>query len=296
MMLSQAATTLEPPEQVSLGLPVQAGLGLKPEHFQAAETSSPADIWYEVHPENYFIAGGERLSSLISISQQYPLSLHGVGASLGGPQLPDENHIKEIKRLIDLLNPVSVSEHAVWSRLGNHYFADLLPLPRTKYALKQLVDGIDCYQSGLGRRILIENPTNYLPVITEMDEADFLISAAQSSGCGLLLDVNNLYLSGQNCGLDIDAYLAALPPELVGEIHVAGFDLDPNMGDALLIDSHASDVDQAVWQLLDKALSHFGPKPVLLERDGNLPSYAELLRERKIAQQALQNIELSNAV
>lgn len=269
-------------------LPAKTGLSLKPEHFLDAEKSSPADIWFEVHPENYFIAGGPRLSGLLSLSQQYPLSLHGVGASLGGPQIPDAEHIKSIKRLIELLNPASVSEHAVWSRMGETYFADLLPLPRTKLALQQLIDGIDCFQEGVGRAILIENPTNYLPVISEMDEADFLVNAAQSSGCGLLVDINNLYLSSQNCNIDAQAYLAAIPPQLVGEIHVAGFDLDPNLGDQLLIDSHASEVDQAVWQLLEVALEYFGPKPVLIERDGNIPAFDELLREREIAQSLLK--------
>lgn len=268
-------------------LPNHAGLGLKPEHFQAVQTQAIEDIWFEVHPENYMIDGGPRLEGLLAISQQYPLSLHGVGASLGGPELPDAEHLKALKRLVDFLEPASVSEHAVWSRFNGQYFADLMPLPRTQIAKQQLIDGIDCFQNAIGRKILIENPSNYLPVIAEMDEATFLVDVATSSGCGLLVDVNNLYLSNQNCGINANAYLQAIPPDLVGEIHVAGFSLDPNLGKRLLIDSHAADVDAAVWDLLDIALQQFGAKPVLLERDDNLPSFARLLEERQLAKIAL---------
>ena len=271
-------------------LPNSAGIGLKPEHFTDAKADRPCDIWFEVHPENYMIDGGPRLRGLLSICKDSPLSLHGVGASLGGPDLPDPEHLSALRRLIDLTEPASVSEHAVWSRFEGIYFADLIPLPRTKVAIQRLVNGIDCFQQGIGRKILVENPTNYLPVISEMDEPDFLVNVAKSAGCGLLIDINNLYLSSVNCGIDATAYIHAIPPELVGEIHIAGFDPDPNLGERFLVDSHASPVDQAVWVLLDIALAHFGPKSVLLERDSNLPSYTELLEERNLASQALNKV------
>jgi len=271
-------------------LPLRAGVGLKPEHFADARTGSPEGIWFEVHPENYMIGGGPRLRGLQSIREHYPLSLHGVGASLGGPELTDAGHIKALKRLIDMFEPESVSEHAVWSHANGVYFADLLPLPRTRDAMRRLVDGIDHFQQGIGRQILIENPSNYLPLISEMDEPEFLVAAARQAGCGLLIDVNNIYVSSRNCGIDAEAYLRAIPAELVGEIHIAGFDPDPELGDRLLIDSHAADVSPEVWSLLDLALQLFGPKPVLLERDDNLPGYEKLLAERQLADQAIANV------
>ncbi len=275
-------------------LPLHAGVGLKPEHFSDVENTSPKEIWFEVHPENYMIGGGPRLRGLQAICEHFPLSLHGVGASLGGAELTDAKHITEMRRLIDLLEPVSVSEHAVWSSTNGVYYADLLPIPRTRVAMQNLVDGVNHFQEGIGRQILLENPSNYLPVASEMDEPDFLVSVARQTGCGLLVDVNNIYVSSRNCGIDAVAYIHAIPSELVGEIHVAGFDPDPNLGEQLLIDSHASDVAPEVWHLLDVALEHFGPKPVLLERDDNLPAYAELLKERALAEQAIERLKVKS--
>jgi len=272
-------------------LPLHAGVGLKPEHFADARAGSSEGIWFEVHPENYMIEGGPRLRGLQSIRENFALSLHGVGASLGGPDLTSPAHIQALKRLVQLFEPESVSEHAVWSNAGGVYYADLFPLPRTRVAMQRLVDGINHFQEGIGRQILLENPSNYLPVISEMDEADFLVSVAQQTGCGLLIDVNNIYVSSRNCGIDAQAYLHAIPPQLVSEIHIAGFDPDPKLGEQLLIDSHASDVAPAVWSLLDVALAHFGPKPVLLERDDNIPAYAQLMMERDQAEAAIRRVD-----
>jgi len=260
-----------------------SGIGLKPAHYEQALTRSESGLWFEVHTENYFVSGGDRLRSLRQIRECFPLSLHGVGASLGGPALPSKEHLSKVRALVDQLQPQLVSEHAVWSSANNRYFAELLPLPRTHEALQRLVDGISCYQEAIGRPILIENPTNYLSFKSEMDEADFLVEVCKRSGCGLLLDVNNLFLSSHNCGLDVDKYLDTIPASLVGEIHVAGYDEDENYGAALLIDSHASPVSKSVWQLLNKTLKKLGPKPVLLERDSDLPSFEELIHERQIA-------------
>lgn len=265
-------------------LPLSTGVSLKPEYFADVRSLTPGDTWFEVHPENYVIAGGPRLEGLLAAAERFPISLHGVSASLGGPALTPVEHVDAVRRLIDLVNPAAVSEHAVWSRTNAQYYADLLPLPRTTEALANLVNGIDRFQNGIGRQILIENPSNYVSIRSEMDEADFLVEIATRSGCGLLLDVNNLYISASNCGIDAGAYIEAIPAGLVGEIHVAGHSPDERFGEALLIDSHAAPVAEPVWRLLETALRQLGPTPVLIERDAELPPFAELMREREYAQ------------
>lgn len=267
-----------------------AGVSLKPQHFAEAAACDRTGVWFEVHPENYMMAGGPRLAGLEQVAARHPISFHGVGASLGGPDLPSVDHMARIAQLMRRVEPAVVSEHAVWSTHAGTYFADLLPLPRTSVALAALVRGVDSFQSGIGRRILLENPSNYLAVRSEMDEVDFLLEVARRSGCGLLLDVNNLYLSARNVGIDPHAYIRAIPPALVGEIHIAGFQADPQFGDRLLIDSHDSGVAAGVWQLLDFALAHLGHTPVLLERDANIPPFDTLLEESSRANLALQKI------
>ena len=273
-----------------------AGINLKPQHYDDAlllaenniqrEEASPG-LWFEVHTENYFVKGGPRINYLQAIAEKFPLSFHGVAGSLGSytekPADLTSRHLAQVSRLVKHFNPVLVSEHAVWSTSQHAYFSDLLPLPRTQEALNTLCEGIDRYQEAIGRTILIENPTNYLDFISEMDEADFLMEAANRTGAGLLVDVNNLYLSYRNTDLDPHQYLSALDPSKVGEIHIAGFDADPNFPDELLIDSHASPVDEAVWSLLESAISILGTKPVLLERDDNVPEFSELMDERNRA-------------
>jgi len=264
-----------------------AGVGLKQPYVMAALADGEPAPWFEVHTENYMVAGGPRLEQLQRIRERYPLSFHGVGASLGGPAPPDPSHLLAVKRLVDDFEPAIVSEHAVWSRADGIYFADLLPLPRTEEALQRLANGIDRYQDAIGRRILVENPVNYLPFVSEMDEPEFLNEVARRAGCGLLLDVNNVYLSARNCGIDAEAYIDTLAAERVEEVHIAGFEADGRFGERLLIDTHAAPVSEAVWDLLDYALAHLGPRPVLLERDGNLPAYETLMEERRRAEMAL---------
>jgi uncharacterized protein len=267
--------------------PCSAGVGFKPDYFQQAISATETDLWLEVHTENYLVDGGIRLDQLEQLRKQFQLSFHGVSASLGGTERVAPEFTSAIKKLIDRFQPGLVSEHAVWSRSAGNYFPDLFPLPRTQQAMLQLVNGVSTYQDGIGRKILLENPTNYLDFISEMDEPEFLVEVAARSGCGLLLDVNNLYLSGVNCGLDVHNYIDALPSGLVGEIHIAGYSTDPKYGDQLCIDSHDEPVSEPVWDLLDYALKHLGPVPVLLERDDNLPSWAELIQERNRAQSIL---------
>ena len=264
-----------------------AGVGLKQPWVESALAHRDPSLWFEVHTENYMVAGGPRLAQLREIRESFPLSFHGVGASLGGPAPPEPSHLAAVRRLVDEFEPVLVSEHAVWSRANGVWFADLLPLPRTGDALRRLVEGVDRYQDAVGRRILIENPTNYLSFTSEMDEPDFLGEAAERTGCGLLLDVSNVYLSARNCGIDPERYIESLDAERIEEIHVAGFEPDENLGEALLIDTHAAPVSDAVWDLLDFALAHLGPRPVLLERDGKLPRFETLMEERRRAHEAL---------
>jgi len=262
-----------------------AGVNLKFEHHAEAVNYRSEGMWYEVHTENYFVGGGLRKKYLREICDIAPVSFHGVGASLGSPGYPTASHLESVKRLVNEFNPIIVSEHSTWNSYNNQYFADLIPLPKTMQALKQLEDGVDAYQNAVGRKILIENPSNYCSFKSEMDEPEFLIEVANRTGCGLLLDVNNLFISKVNTGLDPLEYIKAIPPQLIGELHVAGFDPDPNFPEnSLLIDSHGSEVSEPVWRLLETVLSHV-VAPVILERDANIPNFEELIRERDIAHQ-----------
>ena len=267
-----------------------AGMSLKPEHFDHAVNAKQDGLWYEVHIENYFMPGGPRRQFLNELNQSHPISFHGVGASLGGSKLPDLQHLKKVKNLIDEVNPVLVSEHASWSQHQNTYFADLLPLPKTKQAMEQLINGVDAYQNAIGRSISIENPTNYLPFISEMDEPDFLVEISKKTGCGILLDITNIHISHINTGIDSQKYLDAIPSDRVTEIHVAGFDADENFGSKLLIDSHGSQVPDIIWHQLKQALEKFNA-PVLIERDTNIPSFDELLSERNSAHQIIKSFQ-----
>ncbi len=288
------------PQCIVAGEQLGAGLSLKPEHLddilalQVELPSTNNNLWFEVHTENYFVAGGPRLNYLRAVRENFDISFHGVGGSLGSDHKAMLAHTKQVKALIDEFQPALVSEHAVWSKSDGKYFADLMPLPRTQDALESLINGIDCYQTGIGRSILVENPSNYLDFISDMDEPQFLVEAAKRSGCGLLIDINNLYISSKNTGIDALDYLKQIPAELVGEIHIAGHDPDPALGQSLLIDSHAAPVATPVWDLLEQAIEIFGQRPVLVERDANIPSFEELMSERETAQNYLNQSELQS--
>jgi len=264
-------------------LPPSAGLGLKPDHYRAALETDADGLWFEVHPENYMVEGGPRLAWLEALRHERALSFHGVGASLGGLDPFDADHLRALKRLIGRYQPEQVSEHATFSAHGGHYHADLLPLPRTQEAIAHLAARVSAFQDAIGRRILIENPTNYLSFQSDFDEPDFLVEVARRSGCGLLVDLNNIAISGFNLGTDPYAYLRAIPADLVGEIHIAGHSEDPLLGNNFLIDSHDAPVGPVVWRLLEDALHLWGPRPVLIERDGNIPEFADLMAERNEA-------------
>lgn len=258
-----------------------AGIGFKPQHFEEAISAPAAGLWFEVHAENYMVGGGPRLAMLEALRAERPLSLHGVGMSLGGADVLDGEHLARLKRLVDRVEPFIVSEHLAWSRVDGLCLPDLLPLPRTREALECATRNIDQAQTALGREILIENPSHYLPLPGhEWDEPDFLAEIVQRTGCSLLIDVNNVWVSANNLGYCPYAYLDALPVWAIGEIHVAGHRPDPNHGAALLIDSHDAPVAPPVWRLLDHLIARTGVVPVLLERDGNVPPFAELMDER----------------
>ncbi|QGN55370.1 DUF692 family multinuclear iron-containing protein [Novosphingobium sp. Gsoil 351] len=256
-----------------------AGIGFKAEHFEASLGSTAAGLWFEVHAENYMVAGGPRLAMLAELAERFPISLHGVGLSLAGPDLPDPTHLAALVRLEQRFSPLLVSEHLAWSRLDGRCFPDLLPFPRTTAALRQIVRNVDATQTALGRTILIENPSHYLALTGhEWDEIGFLIELVRRTGCGLLLDVNNVAVSAHNLGFDAGAWLDRFPLAPVGEIHLAGHTPDPALD--LLIDSHAAPVAEGVWTLFERFVARAGPRPTLIERDAEVPPFAELLRER----------------
>lgn len=263
-----------------------AGVGFKPEHFAEALAAPAADLWLEVHAENYMVAGGPRLAMLETLRRERPISLHGVGMSLAGAADPDRDHLAALKRLVDRFEPALVSEHLAWSRLDGRCFPDLLPVPRTNEVLSRLAANIGRVQEVLGRPILIENPTHYLALRDhQWSETSFLCELARRSGCGLLIDVNNVAVGAHNLTYDAAAWLDAIPADLIGEIHLAGHSLDAE--GTLLIDSHDEPVSEQVWQLYEGLIARTGAKPVLIERDGNVPPFAELLAERNRAQRFL---------
>lgn len=266
-----------------------AGLGLKPEHYAEA-LAAPADgLWFEVHPENYMVEGGPRLAWLEAIRSRHPLSLHGVAMSLAAAAPPDLAHLARLAELVRRFEPGRVSEHLAWSTWRGRYHPDLLPFPRTEEAFARIADSLSLVQDALRRPISIENPAHYLRLDGHaFDEIEFLSELAQRSGCGLLLDVNNVYVGSRNLGYSAEDYLDAFPGQFVTEVHLAGHTPDPNHGEALLIDSHDMPVAPAVWALYERLVTRIGPRPTLIERDGNLPAFAELLGERNSAEAILR--------
>ncbi|MDB5494280.1 MAG: hypothetical protein JWP86_1617 [Phenylobacterium sp.] len=258
-----------------------AGLSLKPPHVAEAVAARAEGLWFEVHPENYMAAGGPRLAGLAAVAERWPISLHGVGLSLAGDAPPDPDHLAALKRLVDRFQPALVSEHLAWSRHGATWLPDLLPFPRSRAALDRIADNVARLQDALGRPVLIENPALYLTLTGhELSETDLLIELVRRTGCGLLVDVNNAYVSGHNLGYSAEAYLDALPAEAVGEIHLAGHAADPRLGGELLIDSHDAPVAASVWRLYARLIARIGPRPTLIERDDKLPAFAALMAER----------------
>ena len=270
-------------------LPPRAGLGLKPAHYSEIIDGKPGVGFFEVHAENYMGAGGPPHRYLEAISEHYPISLHGVGLSIGAEGPLDKAHLARLKSLIERYKPASFSEHLAWSTHETGFLNDLLPLPYTPETLDRIISHVDEVQQTLGRRMLLENPSTYV-VFAEstIDEIDFLSRVAEGTGCGLLLDVNNVMVSSVNHGLDAYAYIDRFPVELVGEIHLAGYDEAVDaVGDRLLIDAHASAVLDDVFALYHHTLSRTGPVATLIEWDNNVPDFPTLFAEAKRADAAL---------
>ena len=273
-----------------------AGVGLKAAHVAALMERGPAGFlggagFVEVHAENYMVDGGPMLRHLERVRASWPLSIHGVGLSIGGDGPLDLDHLDRLDRLLTRFEPRWFSEHLAWSSHGGHWFNDLLPLPYDPATLNRVCDHVDQVQERLRRQMLLENPSTYLGYAgSTMDEGTFLAEVVRRTGCALLLDVNNAHVSGVNHGNDpwrlIDTLTQALPASAVAEIHLAGFAEDRDgAGDRLLIDHHGAAVDRAVWSLYERTIARLGPVPTLIERDNHVPPLSALEAE---AQQALE--------
>jgi uncharacterized protein (UPF0276 family) len=263
------------------GLPWRAGVGLKPQHFLKVLATRPDVGFFEVHAENYMVDGGPFHHFLGQVREHYALSLHGVGLSIGGSGPLDESHLERLAALIDRYRPASFSEHLAWSSHGDVFYNDLLPVPYDRRTLDRVCEHVDRVQERLGLRMLLENPSTYVEFETStMSETAFLREVLKRTGCGLLLDVNNVHVTCTNHGRDAMAYLRDLPLAEVGEVHLAGFARDEDAAGApLLIDSHGSPVDEAVWGLYAHVIAQLGAIPTLLERDNDVPALQVLLAE-----------------
>ncbi len=271
-------------------IPARAGIGLRSVHHHALLAERPAIGWIEAHTENYFHDGGAAVRALEGARANYPLSLHGVGLGLGSACGVDRDHLARVRRAIDRFEPALVSEHACWGQADGEHFNDLLPLPYTDEAVRVLATQVAQAQDFLGRRLLIENVSAYVAFEhSHLDEWDFLAAVARESGCGLLLDVNNVYVSSRNLGIDARAFIAGLPRDAVGEIHLAGHAVAQGAdGDEVLIDDHGSAVCDAVWELYRLALARFGPLPTLIEWDTQIPALSRLVAEAARADAILE--------
>ncbi|MCY4303010.1 MAG: DUF692 domain-containing protein [Aestuariivita sp.] len=270
-------------------LPAAPGVGYKPVHFsEIIKSDSPVE-WLEIHAENYMGDGGRPLAQIRTLSERYKISIHGVALSIGGEDPLDTEHLSRLKKLLEWIKPSSFSEHLAWSTHGLEYINDLLPLPYTNTTLDRIVGHINQVQETLGYQMLLENPSTYL-AFEESDwaETEFLAEIGRRSGCGLLLDLNNVFVSATNMGFLCDDYLDDFPLDYVGEIHLAGYEEDQDdHGQTLLIDSHKCPVADTVWRLLDKTLEKTGPKPVLVEWDNDVPAWSVLAAEARRAAHAL---------
>lgn len=261
-------------------VPARAGIGLRAEHHAGMCATRPDVGWLEAHSENYFSSGDASHRALSELRKHYPISLHGVGLSVGGTDTLDREHLASLRAAIDRYEPALVSEHLCWSSAGGRHTNDLLPLPYTNEALRHVSSRIDEIQESLGRPLLIENVSSYLQFRgAEMSEWEFLATLSNRTGCGILLDVNNIYVSARNHGFDALDYLAGIPRAAVGEIHLAGHEARQLEGHTLLVDTHNARVSDEVWQLYAHAISRFGAASTLIEWDTDLPAIEVLVAE-----------------
>ncbi len=273
------------PSPAPAAIPDLAGIGLRNCHFGQLLQSWPALGWVEVHSENFFGDGGQPLHVLERVRERYPVSLHGVGLSLGSHGGLDRDHLAKLHRLVARVEPGLVSEHLAWSAAGGRHMNELLPLPYTEEALQVVCRHVRQTQDALGRQILVENISSYLAFgHSTIGEPEFLAELVARTGCGLLLDVNNVFVSAHNLGFDARRYLAAIPAAAVGEIHLAGHS---RVGE-LLVDTHGTPIAEPVWQLYEETIERIGPRPSLIERDNDIPPLAALAAEAARAQRVLE--------
>lgn len=279
-------------------LPSAPGVGFKPQHFDAIVTGPQPIGFVEIHAENYMGDGGEPHAQLRALHDNYALSIHGVGLSIGSMRPLDEDHLARLRHLCDRYAPESFSEHLAWSSHGEAYLNDLLPLPYTRETLDRVVEHVDRVQSSLARRMLLENPSTYLVFAeSEIPEVEFLDTVARRTGCGLLLDVNNVFVSARNHATDPLAYLAGFPLARVGEIHLGGHDeQSDDAGAPLLIDAHGTPVAEPVWALYEHVIARTGPLPTLIEWDNDVPEWPVLAGEAERVRSILDRARLAIAV
>lgn len=274
-------------------LPNGCGVGYKPQHFQDIMADAGSVNWLEVHAENYMGQGGRPRAQMRHLAERFAISVHGVGLSIGGESDLDKDHLARLKVLVNWLNPASFSEHLAWSTHDSHFLNDLLPLPYTSATLTRVCDHIDQLQETIGRKMLLENPSTYLAFSeSDMSEIDFLTEITKRTGCGLLLDVNNVFVSATNQKMNAVEYIDAFPLDQVGEIHLGGHDEDvDDHGAPLLIDSHNQPIVNQVWSLFAHTILRGGKKPVLIERDSNIPPWADLESEAAQALDIMNNVK-----
>ena len=266
-----------------------AGLGFKLEHLDEALTARNPGLWFEVHAENYMVDGGPRLRALVALAERFANSLHGVGLSLASVEPPAEDHLRRLRALADLIRPAAISDHLAWQKWDGVHHSDFLPFPRTRQALDITADNVARVQDALGRSIMVENPSLYIDLPGhELDEATFLSELAQRTGCGLLVDVNNIFVSAANLRFSPEVRLDAIPASIIGEVHLAGHRPDPDPDSGLLIDSHDAPVSDPVWLLYQRLIERVGPRPTLIERDDEMPPFQDLMLERDRAHRLLE--------
>jgi uncharacterized protein len=280
-----------------LAIPPRAGVGLKAEHYRTILEANPDIGFFEVHAENYMGAGGPPHRYLTEIRNRYPLSLHGVGLSIGADKPLDGNHLQRLKELIERYEPGLFSEHLAWSTHETTFFNDLLPVPYTAETLARVAEHIDTVQEMLGRQMLLENPSTYLAFVeSSYSEPDFIAQIARRTGCGLLLDINNVYVASNNQEWDPERYIDEYPLTHVQEIHLAGHAREADeKGRPLLIDTHDRSVDEIVWDSFEHAVGRLGPTPTLIEWDIKVPAWPELAAEAARAEAIMFAAEADGA-
>jgi len=273
-------------------LPNTVGVGYKPQHLDDILANPGVVKWLEIHAENYMSAGGPPLAQLKRLAEIFPISCHGVGLSIGGERPLDKDHLDRLKHLISWLKPASFSEHLAWSTHEGGFLNDLLPVPYNMDTVKRVAQHVDQVQSTLGVQMLLENPSVYVAFVeTTMDELTFINEIVARTGCGLLLDINNVFISGTNQDYSPEGYIANFPVEHIGELHLGGHIEDKDEhGAPLLIDSHNDKVVDPVWELLDRLLARTGPKPILVEWDNDIPDWSILEAEAQRATRALEAV------